>query len=243
VVSGKLPHEELGVELYGLAQQAVSYRGLNVFFHGGSLPGQRSLQLHVPSRRFAMFIHANDDNMGYLILNTIAYRLLDDLLELEPVDWESRFLDSYFQPPASGAPSRPESPLPAPQEQDVVGQYTHKAYGSINFTKDDSSQSEYAAAYPRAFVAKIELNRFSGPVFNWTAIASYPVKPPTGASSTNEVVSIQQGGASVHVCPRGLGWFGDVWGQGPSVPTAKQADPDMPCEVVEEQAEVWFDKI
>jgi hypothetical protein len=56
--------------------------------------GFSSMISRIPSDNLGVAILSNDAISGGLIMQIIRYRLLDEALGLEPIDWNSRFI--YF---------------------------------------------------------------------------------------------------------------------------------------------------
>jgi hypothetical protein len=102
----------------------------------------------LPALGIGIFLGFNDDG-GHLVHTPIMYRLLDDLLGLEPIDWEERLITA-----ARKAPSHipiPVNPRPIPAIASLAGTYFDKGYGSLQIQKfdnpdkwDQSFLSEYA---------------------------------------------------------------------------------------------------
>jgi hypothetical protein len=102
----------------------------------------------LPALGIGIFLGFNDDG-GHLVHTPIMYRLLDDLLGLEPVDWEERLITA-----ARKAPSHvpiPENPRPALAVASLAGTYFDKGYGALKIQEfnnpdnwDQSFLSDFA---------------------------------------------------------------------------------------------------
>jgi hypothetical protein len=102
----------------------------------------------LPAMGIGIFLGFNDDG-GHLVHTPIMYRLLDDLLGLQPIDWEERLITT-----ARKAPSHipiPVNPRPIPAIASLTGTYFDNGYGSLQIQKldnpdewDQSFLSEYA---------------------------------------------------------------------------------------------------
>ena len=55
--------EDGSISGYGLGLQLLSYRGLSIIAHGGSLPGCRSLLAYAPDRDLGLVVLSNRDNL------------------------------------------------------------------------------------------------------------------------------------------------------------------------------------
>lgn len=57
----------------------------------GSVPGFRSAVVHLPDDGFGVAILANDDTLGGLAAwVALKFRIVDELLGLNTIDWKSR---------------------------------------------------------------------------------------------------------------------------------------------------------
>ncbi|KAF9070756.1 hypothetical protein BDP27DRAFT_1220279 [Rhodocollybia butyracea] len=77
---------ELGPVVYGGGQMAVTYRGHTcVYFSGFNTQITR-----FPFDNFGIAVLSNDDAYGDQFTEVIKWRLIDALLGLEPIDWNTR---------------------------------------------------------------------------------------------------------------------------------------------------------
>ena len=98
-----------------------------------------------------------DDGIGVAVMtNTsssgmapvVAYRVLDELLGLEPLDWFSDFKVRYEAATAGVVEARgarrvvQAAPLPRPLDS-YVGQYEHPGYGTVAVTLEDGALRPY----------------------------------------------------------------------------------------------------
>ncbi len=59
--------------------------------HGGSVPGQMSQVIRLPNQNIGVSVVVNDDQLGTAAANfAIKWRVIDELLGLKPIDWETR---------------------------------------------------------------------------------------------------------------------------------------------------------
>jgi hypothetical protein len=123
------------------------HQGL-IVSHIGEVPGHMTHIARLPALGIGIFPGFNDDG-GHLVHTPIMYRLLDDLLGLEPIDWEERLITT-----ARKAPSHvpiPFNPRPTPAIASLAGTYFDKGYGFLRIQRfdnpdkwDQSFLSEYA---------------------------------------------------------------------------------------------------
>ncbi|KAL7419235.1 hypothetical protein Q5752_006072 [Cryptotrichosporon argae] len=249
------PHAHLGVQAYGLAQFIGTYRGHSIVYHTGALAGQTSLVLRVPGAGIALAVLTNDDEAG--AHDAVAYRLLDSLLGLDPVDWTTALQREQACRPLERA-ERPKHPVPpSVPPREVQGVYVHAAYPHLDLRVIDNVADADARRAPAlrspldaAFASEIVLEHFDGDVWNWTLISEYhsdhdhddcghaddyaDAGREGGQGSTPVRVVAQQGSALV--LADGIGMYGDFWGAAPDVPRRWPGEGRV-------RAEVWFDKV
>ncbi|CAK9785119.1 beta-lactamase/transpeptidase-like protein [Cutaneotrichosporon oleaginosum] len=239
---------ELGLTTYGAGQAMVNYRGFEVVHHGGFVPGQASEFLRVPSAGVALGIMTNDHTWGDVLASALAWRVLDDLLGLEPIDWEAlavrEMWDAIRADPTPTPPTTPE-PAPVPGE----GTYTHPGYGSFTLTrlprgKANTTAGEIARALPllglrtdAVLYAELDgflpshftLAHWSGAFWNLTNWLVYD-RQEQGVVALNPGISWP-----AVVTEEGLGLFGGFAGAGMDVPPRAPKVKDL-----KERAEVFF---
>ncbi|KAJ6620374.1 hypothetical protein B0H10DRAFT_1791968 [Mycena sp. CBHHK59/15] len=77
---------ELSPAVYGGAQVLSSYRG----------HGFHSEITRFPNDGFGVAVLTNDDPLGMLLMEAIKYRIVDEILGLDVIDWNSRCVLSPF---------------------------------------------------------------------------------------------------------------------------------------------------
>ncbi|KAF9524491.1 beta-lactamase/transpeptidase-like protein [Crepidotus variabilis] len=87
---GKPGFPELGPKVYGAGQFRFSYRGREIVEHGGSVPGYKTKIARLPNDNLAIISMSNDEN-GYYLAESIKWRVIDDVLGLEKIDWSRRY--------------------------------------------------------------------------------------------------------------------------------------------------------
>jgi len=90
----------------------------------------------LPALGIGIFLGFNDDG-GHLVHTPIMYRLLDDLLGLEAIDWEDRLITTARKAPSHL--STPDNPRPAPSIASLAGTYFDKGYGTLKIQESDDS--------------------------------------------------------------------------------------------------------
>lgn len=73
-----------------------TYRGVEVIRHGGDVPGFGSQVVWSSEKKFGVVALTNCDGTGNAVADVISYRVMDLLLGLEPVDWNSRRVVAYL---------------------------------------------------------------------------------------------------------------------------------------------------
>lgn len=117
---------------YGLGWLVLEYRDHRVLMHGGMLPGLNSLVAFVPDSRVGIAVLTNSDKAPPA--HAILFRGLDDLLGLNPVDWNGQYLGLSAPPrPSAGAPAD------ASAQRDLIGRYVCEAYGTAEIRQDRDS--------------------------------------------------------------------------------------------------------
>ena len=234
---------------YGLAQWVYTYRGYEVHGHTGGDQGQVSVILRIPSKGLAVMMAVNDDVFGVPLYEIVGNRILDHLLDLEPIDWEGRVMEDFLGnlPDQVLPPTHPRAP---PSEEQVVGTYFDAGYGNMTLKPTTLASLPvpirihpaddgpiYVAEMDKVFVSHVVFTHFDGPLFNFTAMQVSPALDPQGRK-TDKYMSSERSAGSVVVTQDGMGMFGGWWGQGRSLAGVEARE-----ENVKERAEVWFEKL
>jgi CubicO group peptidase (beta-lactamase class C family) len=136
-------HPEIVSGGYGLGLQVLVYRGHKLVTHGGGIDGFISGMSWMPHQRLGVMVLTNfsGDNP---VPNVVMYQIYDRLLRLAPIDWNSRLrtdlLRNRMQQAERRAKERAEQvPGTSPSHQlaDYTGNYTHRAYGTINVSQEN----------------------------------------------------------------------------------------------------------
>ena len=120
----------------------MSYRGHKVLQHGGNINGFSAMISFVPDKNIGFAFLTNGE--ASKIQTILLYTLLDMLLELEPIDWNSRInqlYDNVCNMLDEGIKQFKESCVkdtkPSFDLKDYVGTFLHPAYGKVEFTYEN----------------------------------------------------------------------------------------------------------
>jgi CubicO group peptidase (beta-lactamase class C family) len=127
---------------YGLGWLIGQYRDHRLLQHGGGIDGFQAECMLLPDDGIGVIVLANTSSSA--IAPVVAYRVLDDLLGLEPFDWFSNFKARYDTITTGLREVRgarrvvPDAPLPRPLEA-YAGEYEHPGYGTLTITLEGGS--------------------------------------------------------------------------------------------------------
>ncbi|KAJ7155199.1 beta-lactamase/transpeptidase-like protein [Mycena filopes] len=197
---------ELSPVVYGGAQMRGTYRGYCLPRLNESIPyvGFKAQVTRFPSKDLAIAVLSNEEDWGNKIMEAVKYRIVDEVLGLEPVDWTSRCV-LYRTQIANSIPApflaRPkDAPAPAVPYTALAGAYSHAAYGTLDFclfAHDETTGSACAVLAPDVarllpgavdpavptLIARwdtmlsnyVRLAHYAGNLFNLTALYGYDV--------------------------------------------------------------------
>ncbi|KAK7042563.1 beta-lactamase class penicillin binding protein [Favolaschia claudopus] len=126
---------ELSPTVYGGGQMRGTYRGFEFIEHGGSVLGFKSQVTRIPSLNFGVSVLSNDEHFGSEIVETVKFRIIDEFLNLEAIDWSERYQSIIADRVKNGPKPTPRSQQPAPPSvpfSDLAGTYTDPGYGSLD---------------------------------------------------------------------------------------------------------------
>lgn len=124
---------------YGLGWMIGQYRHHRLAEHGGGIDGFQTECMLLPDDGIGVAVMTNTSSSA--MAPVVAYRVLDELLGLEPLDWFSGFKARYDAATAGIREVRgarrvvPGARLPRPLEA-YVGEYEHPGYGTFTITVD-----------------------------------------------------------------------------------------------------------
>jgi hypothetical protein len=113
------------------------YRGHRVIDHGGGIDGFQTECMLLPDDGIGVAVMTNTSSSA--MAPVVAYRVLDELLGLEPLDWFSTFKPRFDAVMAGMREVRgsrhvvADAPLPRPLDA-YAGEYRHPGYGTLAIT-------------------------------------------------------------------------------------------------------------
>ncbi|KAJ7236035.1 beta-lactamase/transpeptidase-like protein [Mycena rebaudengoi] len=258
----KAEYPETSPKVYGCGQNRFSYRGHEIIEHGGSNPGFKTIVTRLPNDNIGVIVLSNDDN-GVRIMEPVKFRIIDELLGREPLDWAQRYVDSIAKgirenqavTPRPSPPVLPTSPFAA-----MEGTFRHPAYGSVspcyvlsrlsglttactNVIMDPVVQQILSASDDiPTLIVPFKEPHFSGNIFNMSLIwSNHDVRMAEGhTESTDVLVGLDNRYVAEWVvgsssAEDGFAFNGDFWGKDGDVRMLEGSGKDS--------AEVWFERI
>lgn len=151
---GKPDFPETSVKVYGAGQWRYSYQGLDIIEHGGNNPGFKTQVARFPGSRaetddsvvqncpgaknhgLGIITLSNDGETGGLVLEAAKFRIAEDVLGLQEVDWTSRYRklwNEYLDSLRKNGTSPPEHPRLPTADFEALGKkrFDHPAYGTL----------------------------------------------------------------------------------------------------------------
>jgi CubicO group peptidase (beta-lactamase class C family) len=119
---------------YGLGWLLGRYRDNRLLEHAGGIDGFQTECMLLPDAGIGVAVMTNTSSS--LMAPVVAYRVLDELLGLEPLDWFSEFKARFDTLMAGMREAREvrrvvaDAPLPRPL-QAYAGEYEHPGYGTV----------------------------------------------------------------------------------------------------------------
>ncbi|KAF9524480.1 beta-lactamase/transpeptidase-like protein [Crepidotus variabilis] len=131
---GKPEFPELGPKVYGAGQIRYSYRGREIVEHGGHNPGYRTQVARLPEDNLGVISMSNDD-VGGPLMESVKWRIIDDALGLQKIDWNSRYekvWNDYLEKARKHTP-RPKNPEVSRSTLVSLTSHTfgHPTYGTL----------------------------------------------------------------------------------------------------------------
>jgi CubicO group peptidase (beta-lactamase class C family) len=127
---------------YGLGWMIGRYRDHRLSEHGGGIDGFQTEVMVLPDDGIGVAVMTNTSSSA--MAPVVAYRILDELLGLEPLDWFSDYkprFDAIMSGMREARTERrvvPDAPLPRPLEA-YVGDYEHPGYGTLTITLEEGT--------------------------------------------------------------------------------------------------------
>ncbi|KAJ7154569.1 beta-lactamase/transpeptidase-like protein [Mycena filopes] len=202
VWEGNANEPEISPIVYGGAQEQYSYQGHDIIEHGGDVVGFHTQITRLPIDGFGIAVLSNDDTFGTLFKEVVKFRIIDALLGLPVVDWNSRYqaAAAAILAPQPTTPPPANAIIPVPIAS-LARKYSNIGYGAdielcAAHTSAATPPSKACAAlvpqlksnYPaqlanadlvwewgKVSATYMALTHFNGPVFNvsgWIAVAT-----------------------------------------------------------------------
>ncbi|CAK5272774.1 unnamed protein product [Mycena citricolor] len=280
VWEGNAQFPEVTAQVYGGAQAQYGYRGhviieVSHFNSEASDPNLSisteeisSVRFHAQVSRFpneglGIAVLTNDDVFGTYMKEVIKYRIIDEALGLESIDWNTRYRSIVSGARLSAPQALPppaNATLPLPLTKFAAQNYSNPGYGpdielcavsqpasptcsslvsAINATfPEQLAGADLVWRWDRLSATYAALTHYDGPVFNvsgWVPLQTRNVSVPTIAYDSGLEGVIAQ--FDIHEGRvRGFGFVGGLWGSGTleGEPSGKTA---------EERSEVWYSAV
>lgn len=141
----KRGYTEILNPVYGMGRQSVSYRGHQLLYHGGDMPGFHSQISYMPQDNIGVIVAVIGDHSQPLY-NIISYNIYEMLLGMSQIPWSERRLTDIKEGKKISKEGRSKATVgqikdtkPSHPLQDYVGEFDNPAYGSIVITKKDEN--------------------------------------------------------------------------------------------------------
>ncbi|KAJ7759479.1 hypothetical protein B0H14DRAFT_2634424 [Mycena olivaceomarginata] len=132
---------ELSPVVYGGGQTRGTYRGFEFIeasvylcHHGGTVPGFKSQITRIPNQNFGVAVLSNHESFGFQIAEAVKFRIVDEVLDLEVIDWSARFkslITAQFNERPIPTPRSPSPTLPSIAFSALAGTYRDPGYGIL----------------------------------------------------------------------------------------------------------------
>ncbi len=140
MISGRsLRYDEVFYSLYGMGWGMTSYRGHVLLSHGGGIDGFTALVSLMPRDDMGLVILTNLG--GSPTTQAVMYQVYDRLLDLDPVDWNARFIKQRAEGEEEAAKAKEkedEDRVPDTRTslalEAYAGDYSHPGYGVLKIT-------------------------------------------------------------------------------------------------------------
>jgi len=138
---------------YGLGWMIGRYRDHRLAEHGGGIDGFLTECMLLPDDGIGVAVMTNTTSSAMAPI--LAYRVLDELLGLEPLDWFSTFKARYDAALAGHREARDarrvvaEALLPRPLAA-YAGEYEHPGYGTLTITAEQGTLTPRLARWTSA---------------------------------------------------------------------------------------------
>ena len=125
--------------MYGMAWKSFIYRGMPFVFHTGEIEGYCTMQAMIPGKKIGIILLANRHKPCSPFLSTMAYTIIDHLLNLPEIDWAERlhaydgvFGGTHYDWKVDLMPGEPvEHTELSHKPEEYAGVYENPAYGEL----------------------------------------------------------------------------------------------------------------
>src|SRR5579875_86558 len=124
---------------YGLGWMIGQYRGHRLAQHGGGIDGFQTECMLLPDESIGVAVLTNTSSSA--MAPVVAYRMLDELLGLDPLDWYADYRPRFDAAVTGMREARgarrvvADARLPRPLDA-YAGEYEHPGYGTLTLTAD-----------------------------------------------------------------------------------------------------------
>lgn len=120
--------------VYGAGQWRYSYQGHDLIEHGGDIPGYVTQVARFPDDNLGIIILSNDA-LGIFVMESVKFRIAEDILGLKEVDWidrQEKQWNKYVEEaqqitPRPATPKAPSAPFTSLAKES----FSHPSYGTL----------------------------------------------------------------------------------------------------------------
>jgi len=135
VIKGEPDYEELSVKVYGAGARRYTYQGKELVEHDGSNIGYKTAISRFINDNLGIVVLSNDEDFGSAIIETVKWRLADEILGLKKIDWHKRYQKKYEDAlsKARSYTPRPKSAKPPSSEiKNMAQTFRHSTCGFVS---------------------------------------------------------------------------------------------------------------
>jgi hypothetical protein len=132
-IGGPGEFKEIGPESYGMGWVITSYRGHRNVWHNGGIDGFYAMLTMLPEKELAVVILTN--RLGQPVPEIVAYKIYDQLLGLDAIDWGTRYEQQFAKAKAAeqtSATNQKTGTNPSHPLKDYSGVFENPGYGKIS---------------------------------------------------------------------------------------------------------------
>jgi CubicO group peptidase (beta-lactamase class C family) len=161
---------EISANAYGLGWVVGRYRGRKHVHHSGGIDGFYTECMLLPEEGIGVAVVSN---RLVTLGQVIAHRVLDELLEEEPIDWSGRIKERMDAMEKGGQEARAAAPKvenapPLRELSEYAGEYSHPGYGTFKISLDEDrlvpefGTGEFTLTHRHFDVFDLEWHELSG---------------------------------------------------------------------------------